>query len=127
MTRKEQIYEAEKRICTHVRQTNEQDYHGHFYTECSYDPIEGTGFRRGAEWADNHPINVWHDASEEPTIEQTHILATNETDIIEVFHLSEGRKYNFDGYLMDWSRVVESFNLTKWAYISDLLPKGGEG
>lgn len=66
---------------------------------------------------------VWHDASEEPTIEQTCILATNEKDIIDVFHLREGRKYNLDGYLVDWSDVVMHFNLTKWSYISDILPK----
>lgn len=47
MTREEEIDEAKVRICTRVRQTDEQDYHGHFYTENSYDPIEGIGFRNG--------------------------------------------------------------------------------
>lgn len=78
-------------------------------------------------WLDGYngnPINVWHNVSEEPTIEQTHILTTNEKDIIEVFPLHEGRKYNLNGNLTDWSRIVVYFNLTKWAYISDLLPKG---
>ena len=80
----------------------------------------------GVQLEDKNPINVWHDASEEPTIEQTHILATNEKDIIEVFPLREGRKYNLNGNLIDWSMIVVYFNLTKWAYIDDLLPKGGE-
>lgn len=65
---------------------------------------------------------VWHDASEMPK-EETWILATNEKDIIDVYHLRKGRKYNFDGNLIDWSKFVVNFNLTKWAYISDLLPK----
>ena len=68
---------------------------------------------------------VWHDANEEPE-EETWILATNEKDIIDVYHLRKGRKYNFDGNLIDWSKFVVNFNLTKWAYIDDLLPKGGK-
>jgi hypothetical protein len=88
-------------------------------------------FMSGAEWADKHPkeglidLNkVWRDTSEQPE-EETWILATNEKDIIDVYHLRKGRKYNFDGNLIDWSKFVVNFNLTKWAYINDLLPKGG--
>ena len=28
--------------------------------------LMATGFEAGAGWADEHPINVWHDVSEEP-------------------------------------------------------------
>ena len=38
---------------------DKQEYHNEKYTE--YDIKQA--FEKGAEWADNHPINVWHDAS----------------------------------------------------------------
>ena len=78
----------------------------------------------GLDAADTDPdtSSLWHDASEMPK-EETWILATNEKDIIDVYHLRKGRKYNFDGNLIDWSKFVVNFNLTKWAYIDDLLPK----
>lgn len=117
MTREEQIREAEKIICTHVRQTDEQDYHGHFNTEYSYDPIEGMGFRKGAEWADKHPINVWHDASEEP--KRTPILCQNERGNVWV-------QYHLRDYINAWREFKKYEYVVRWAYISDLLPKGGE-
>ena len=32
----------------------------------TYDEVAENAFIKGAEWADTHPINVWHHASEEP-------------------------------------------------------------
>ena len=68
---------------------------------------------------------VWHDASEEPTTESTRILATDEKGFIDVFSLEKG-KFKIPNGCIPWSSIVVCFNLTKWAYVSDLLPKGGK-
>lgn len=68
---------------------------------------------------------VWHDASEEPTTESTRVLATDEKGFIDVFSLEKG-KFKISNGCIPWSSIVVCFNLTKWAYVSDLLPKGGE-
>lgn len=68
---------------------------------------------------------IWHDASEEPTTESTRILATDEKGFIDVFSLEKG-KFKIPNGCIPWSSIVVCFNLTKWAYVSDLLPKGGE-
>lgn len=81
--------------------------------------------KAGAEWAEEHPKNVWHDASEEPTTESTRVLATDEKGFIDVFSLEKG-KFKIPNGCIPWSSIVVCFNLTKWAYIDDLLPKGGE-
>lgn len=91
-----------------------------------YDSINcHNAFLHGVEWADEHPANVWHDASEEPTTEPTRVLATDEKGFIDVFSLEKG-KFKLPNGCIPWSSIVFCFNLTKWAYISDLLPKGGE-
>lgn len=68
---------------------------------------------------------IWHDASEEPTTESTRILATDEKGFIDVFSLEKG-KFKIPNGCIPWSSIVVCFNLTKWAYVEDLLPKGGE-
>ena len=68
---------------------------------------------------------VWHDASEEPMTESTRVLATDEKGFIDVFSLEKG-KFKIPNGCIPWSSIVVCFNLTKWAYVSDLLPKGGK-
>ena len=85
-------------------------------------------FENGAGWADEHPNleRLWHDASEEPQYKNKRILAHSEC--FDYFFV------DFPGYLMvlyggqtdDWETVVLRKKISKWAYISDLLPKGGE-
>lgn len=76
------------------------------------------GFLDGAVWSDKHPVNVWHDASEEPQGDNWKILCVDDFDlswvakragIVELFN-------NWDEYT-----VLEGVKI--WAYISDLLPK----
>ena len=73
-------------------------------------------FEEGAKWADNHPVNVWHDASEEPNIDEDVVLF----DSCENF---ETEFYNGD---VTWNNIVLFHKVTMWAYKDDLLPKGGE-
>lgn len=79
------------------------------------------GFEMGAHWADEHPINVWHDAIEEPQGEyeilwQDIFGYTDRTDHTEVDNRYAG----------EWGECVDHEGIVRWAYIKDLLPKGGE-
>lgn len=63
---------------------------------------------------------VWHPATEEPQGDKWDILLS-------------GRGYMLaDEYLVDerfstqWSEFVKAHDIQRWAYIKDLLPKGGE-
>lgn len=75
-------------------------------------------FKQGAEWADSHPINVWHNAIEEPVRERV-FLAEFGVSIYgfqTFFIFGNDTKFN-------WSEWAEEVRLSRWAYISDLLPK----
>lgn len=70
-------------------------------------------FENGAKWADEHPINVWHDASEEPKCGKA-ILCLNKKGSINL--LTNNNKLIYTLAQMD-------AGVDKWAYINDLLPK----
>ena len=73
-------------------------------------------FLHGAEWADENPVNVWHDYIEEPKWNEP-MLGEN----------SEGFSiYKWVGQEDCWYTFADIYDLDRWAYISDLLPKGGE-
>ena len=55
MTRKEQIEQAARKYATHLTDTDEMDYHGHFISEMMFNDDEYRVFIAGAEWADNNP------------------------------------------------------------------------
>lgn len=77
-------------------------------------PSDVIYFEAGAEWADEHPINVWHDASEEPRYEE--FLLVEESNEFNVYKLS-GQEDN------SWELLVSAMGIIRWAYIKDLLPK----
>lgn len=76
-------------------------------------------FANGADWADEHPNieRLWHDASEEP--KKYPILCEDEKNRVWIDH-------NLKDYIESWDMYVEFCEIIRWAYISDLLPKGGE-
>ena len=78
-------------------------------------------FLDGAKWADKHPVNVWHDANEEPKKGEDIIaLDIDGISVSGVYKDYTGKGiYRYHCFLCEWDAVV------KWAYISDLLPKGG--
>ena len=88
---------------------DKQEYHNEKYTE--YDIKQA--FEKGAEWADEHSINFWHNAGEEPK-------KNSKIAIVD----TEGRwlivEYDVSG---SWKFCIEYFNLKIWAYIDELLPK----
>ena len=76
------------------------------------------GFLDGAKWADKHPVNVWHDANEKPRTKEW-ILVQFDEDDYDTHYLN-------DLYIDMWCTWCKTYNVSRWAYISDLLPKGGE-
>ena len=82
-------------------------------------------FLHGVEWADEHPINPWRDASEEPQI-GSNIVVVDEKGQLWDIQPYDGE---YDGYggLTGWRCCVVHYNnIQSWAYIKDLLPKEGE-
>ena len=75
-------------------------------------------FIAGALYADQHPdtSSLWHNATEEPK------------EDMDILFISKNGKVNkvskIDHTLYDW--LKDNDGIDKWAYISDLLPKGGE-
>ena len=82
-----------------------------------YDDINcHNAFLHGVEWADAHPIDVWHEASEEPKWNE--LLLGEDSEGFSI--------YKWVGQEDCWYTFVDVYNLNRWAYINDLLPKGGE-
>ena len=84
-----------------------------------YDDINcHNAFLHGVEWADEHPVDVWHEAKEKPRTKEW-ILVQFEEDEYQTLVLSDGMNTWFNNW-------VDEYRAIRWAYISDLLPKGGE-
>ena len=113
MTREEQIQEAKDKTFPTSKEGR------------SYESAWAAGgFEMGAHWADEHPnlSSLWHDASEEPKEEEFILIEVINT------RLEEDEVRYFVKYLRKWvvdSMKTEGFKC-RWAYIKDLLPKGGE-
>lgn len=104
MTREEQI-----NIASEIFSSNDILSFGGACEELSY------GFQEGAKWADKNPINVWHDASEDPKEDMDILLISKNGKVNKVSKI--------DQTLYDW--LKDNDGIDKWAYIDDLLPKGG--
>lgn len=76
------------------------------------------GFLDGAVWSDKHLVNVWHDASEKPRAKEWLLIQFGEDDY--------DTHYLNDLYIDMWCTWCKTYNVIQWAYIKDLLPKGGE-
>ena len=69
-----------------------------------------------------NPEALWHDASETPEEgEQILYTATEGGEIVDV-KVTTTALYDF----IPWNEVARDFNISKWCYIEDLLPKGVE-
>ena len=77
-----------------------------------YDDINcHNAFLHGVEWADEHPVDVWHDASEEPRCEE--LLLGENSDGFSIYRWC-GQEDNREAF-------VNATGLSRWAYIADLL------
>ena len=121
MTREEEIIKG-KIKCASKDYVNylldKQEYHNEDYTE---DDIR-QAFEKGAMFADKNPdlSSLWHDASEEP--KGTYIVLCDGLDnrqwVVDYLHI--------DMSYANWQDYAYAIKVNRWAYISDLLPKGGE-
>ena len=105
MTRKEQILQAARNYVSHVTLSS---------------PSDVIHFGYGAKWGDEHPVDMWHDSSEEPR--------KYEYILFEYISNKNELEY-FTYYVTPFGNLLkefEKFGKCRWAYISDLLPKGGE-
>ena len=68
--------------------------------------------------------SLWHDANDEPLLEGKEIIFLNNYDLA---YITERFGGTFSDMLEDysWEKYVNLCKITKWAYVSDLLPKGG--
>ena len=80
-----------------------------------------TAFIAGAAWADKHPKNVWYDSSEAPAVNSTQIVYQDKSGLC--WFASNQERFEYD---WDWQRYAAAHQMVRWAYISDLLSKGGE-
>lgn len=74
-------------------------------------------FKDGIEWFKSA---LWHDASEKPQ---------GSAAILYLWHDEQGgMDVGIDGVFddLEWKKFVEYNKITKWCYINDVLPKGGE-
>lgn len=111
MTRKEEICDVTKEQFTYVKDENLKS-------------ALRFAFIDGAKWADEHPNleSLWHDASEEPLLEDKVIVFLDELNFA---HISEKFGGTFSYMLEDlsWEEYVKFLRISKWAYLDDLLPK----
>ena len=79
-------------------------------------PSDVIYFEAGAEWADEHPINVWHDSREEPK---------EDSEILVQWNIkgNSGYKLYHTCLIENWDRFIEGYGVSIWAYVDDLLPK----
>lgn len=96
------------------------DYYKHAEDLCDYISIR-VAYKEGAAWADKHPKNVWHPADEEPEGKKWEILLEDKSGNHWV-----ARIFSASVFFGNWQKFTEHDALIRWAYISDLLPKGGE-
>ena len=84
-------------------------------------PSDVIHFEYGAKWADEHPKNVWHDASEEPAGDNWEILCVDIHNGCWV----DGR---VNALLLHnrWDEYADIELVKMWAYVKDLFPKGGK-
>lgn len=110
MTRQEQIEKAVSEV-VEERQTavGRKKYGGWYFANW---------FKEGVKWADAHPDTraLWHDASEEPE-ESVDILCD---DLDGGFRLINWVAYT------SWADYCFINGVTRWAYVRDLLPEGGD-
>ena len=78
------------------------------------------GCAEGLEAADKEPNleRLWHNANEKPHAKEW-LLVQLDKDNYKILYLK-------DLYIDMWCDLCKIFTFIRWAYIEDLLPKGGK-
>lgn len=108
MTRKEQILKAARDYVSGITLSS---------------PSDVIHFENGAKWADNNPdlSLMWHSADDEPEDGSDVLLIDSEHRAI-AFNIGKVCYYEAYG-LLGWPAYVLNYDVKRWAYISDLLPR----
>ena len=106
MTREEKALEASKRF---ARSLTDSDL-----ASLSRDDMQ-FAFQLGIKCADDNTVNVWHDTSEEPKLNQW-FLAQIGDGAFDTFIMAMDKNQTW----RDW---CDGINLKRWVHISELLPK----
>lgn len=85
-------------------------------------PSDVVHFGNGAKWADEHPKNIWHDATSEEPQGEYEIMVQDEFENVWLTCYQKDIK----DYKNGWEECVVCECIVRWAYIDDILPKGGE-
>ena len=78
-------------------------------------------FANGTDWADEHPKNVWHPSSEKPKDRSNILVRYTYLGCVEL----KSYRINYN-HLPSWFEFVDFNEIEEWAYVGDILPKGGE-
>ena len=95
-------------------------YEGECLLFPSKDQRDWSKFNDGIKAADAEPNleSLWHDAIEKPRAKEWLLIQFGEDDY-DVLSLD-------DLYIDMWCTWCKTYDVIRWAYIKDLLPKGGE-
>ena len=66
--------------------------------------------------------SLWHDASEEPLLEDKEIIFLDELNFV-FFCRKFGGTFSYMLEDMSWEEYMKFLRISKWAYLDDLLPK----
>lgn len=88
------------------------EFYKHAEDVCDYISVR-IAYIEGAAWADKHPKNVWHDASEMPK-EGEWILIQFDEDSYDTLVLCDMDADIFCAW-------CKKYDVIRWAYIADLL------
>lgn len=76
-------------------------------------------FKSGATWMQEKFLKeLWHPASEEPEIKDVNIAYLDKHGLLEALYFERSPIEN-------WDEKVSIYQIDKWTYLSDLLPKKG--
>ena len=96
-----------------------QGYCDATYGTLNTNPFIAEAFGKGAKWAINEFLNdLWHPIEEEPDKRKSDIITIGSYNYISI-HLKESFIWKEES----WRYSISRCQITKWAYLSDILPK----
>lgn len=107
------LYEQDLPVMSYCEDTEVDGQH-HFCQEFGVEL-----FKDGANWAINEFLkDLWHPIEEEPDKRKSDIITICSYNYISI-HLKESFIWKEES----WKYSISRLQITKWAYLSDILPK----
>lgn len=96
-----------------------QGYCDATYGTLDTNPFIAESFMKGANWAINEFLkDLWHPNTEEPDKRKSDIITIGSYNCISL-HFKESFIWKEES----WRRSISRCQITKWAYLSDIMPK----